>query len=292
MPYLVRHRFADLITGLEGLDCWLRALGLEARQDRAHFAVDVLREADRGFQRFRDTGEPARVGNINDYIFGICEALEIHDFYQAFRHEAREQIAPKLQRALNGPHRPALENEDNADGRNIGFELALGAELRLLGAETALEEPDLQLTCGENRYLMACKRPARRRGIESCLRSARKQLVANLENAGGNTYGLAVISVSRVLNPGTLYFGRELERLGDRVQALLDENLHHSREAVRRHPAICGVLFHAATPADQGDGLLLRMSYSVLYDGGRPSAAFQQLGDYLAPIYGIAQGGG
>jgi hypothetical protein len=166
--------------------------------------------------------------------------------------------------------------------------LALGAELRLLGATAALEEPDLQLVCGANRYLLACKRPAGRQSIESRLRGARRQLEANLQNADDRTYGVAVISVARVLNPGTLYFLAELERLGDRVQALLDENVRHCREVVRRHPAICGVLFHTATPADRGDGLLLRMSYSVLYDGGRPSAAFQQLGNCLGPIYGIA----
>jgi len=288
MPYLRRHRFADLLADLEGIDCWLQQLGLERKQDRAHYAINVLREAERGFQQFRDTGQPARVGHVDDYIFGICEALEVHDIYDAFSQEPRDRIGPRLDRALSGPHRPAQENENNADGRNIGFELALGAELRLLGATIALEEPDLQLVCGANRYLLACKRPARRQGIESCLRGARRQLEANLQGADDNTYGVAVISVGRILNPGTLYFAADNERLGDRVQALLHENARHCCEVVRRHPAICGVLFHAATPADRGDGLLLRMSYSVLYDGGRPSAPFQQLGNYLRPIYGIA----
>jgi hypothetical protein len=288
MPYLQRHRFADLIADLDGMDCWLRELGLEAKQDRAHFAIDILREADRGFQEFRATGQPCRIGNVNNYIFGICEGLEIHDIFQAFRQEPRERIAPALERTLSGPHRPAQENEGNADGRNVGFELALGAELRLLGATIELGEPDLQLVCEGNRYLLACKRPARREGIETCLRAARRQLEANLDGHDQPTFGVAVISVGRILNPGTLYFAAENERLGDRVQGLLEENMRHCVEVVRRHPAICGVLFHAATPADQGDGLLLRMSYSVLYDGGRPSAAFQQLGNYLRPIYGIA----
>ena len=288
MPYSRRHRFAELLANLDGIDCWLREIGLEAKKDRAHFAINVLREAERGFRQSRETGQPARVGNINDYIFGICEALEIHDIYQAFRQEPREQIAPRLERALSGPHRPADENENNADGRNIGFELALGAELRLLGATVALEEPDLQLVCGENRYLLACKRPARRQSIESCLRAARRQLDANLHNADDHTFGVAVISINRTLNPGTLYFAAQNERLGDRAQAILEENGHQCREVVRRHPLICGVLFHIATPGDQGGGLLLRMSYSVLYDGGRPSAAFQQLGNHLRPIYEIA----
>jgi len=286
VPYLQRYKFADLIAELAGLDCWLEDLGLKSKQDRVHFAIDVLHQAENAFQRMRATGEPARAGNVDNYIFGICEALEIRDIYLAFRDEPKDKLAPILERALSGPHRPADETERNTDGRNIAFELALGAELKLRGADVTLAEPDLRVSTAGGTYLLACKRPAREQSIRAAIRSASQQLDENLQNSDQDVFGVMTISVSRILNPGTLFFGGHLERFGDRVQALLADHNRDSERAIMRHPSICAILFHAATPNNQGDGLF-RMSYSVLSDCGRPSEAFRRFGLVLKPVYNI-----
>jgi hypothetical protein len=284
MPTLQRYKYAELLANLEGIDRWLHQLGLDSKQDRVHFAIDVLREAEHGFQEARAAGRAEKIGNIEEYMFGLCEALEIHDIYRAFRDEATDRLSSTLERALSGPHRPALENARNADGRNVGFELALAADLRLRGAAITLEEPDLKIMIDNHHYLLACKRPLRQAGIPACIRGATRQLREHLNNGGEQVHGVVAISVSRILNPGTHFFIRHLEVLGDRVQELLTENKIHCQRAAREVPAICAVLFHIATPGEI-DGLLVRMNFSVLFDAGVPSAAFERLARHVGPLY-------
>lgn len=284
MPTLQRYKYAELIADLEGIDCWLDQLGLDLKPDRVHFAIDVLRQAECSFQEARSTGHATKTGNIENYMFGICEALEIRDIYRAFKDERTERLASTLERALSGPHRPALENERNADGRNVGFELAIAADLRLRGAAITLEEPDLKLTIDYHHYLLACKRPLRQSGISACIRGATKQLRENLSDAGEQVHGVIAISVSRILNPGTHFFIRHLEVLGNRVHELLNENKAQCQRAARDVPAICAVLFHIATPGEL-DGILVRMTFSVLFDAGVPSVAFDRLAHQIEPMY-------
>lgn len=141
MPSLQRYRYEDILADLNRVDCWLAQLGLAAKQDRIHFVIEVLRQVEAEYQRVQ-RGEPAdEAADVRDRMFAICEALEFRDIYRAFRYEPPERIIRVLERALSGPHRPADENQRNADGRNIGFELALGADLRLRGVTVHLEEP-------------------------------------------------------------------------------------------------------------------------------------------------------
>ncbi|HEY2499764.1 MAG TPA: hypothetical protein VGK24_22105 [Candidatus Angelobacter sp.] len=286
MPRLQRYSYADVLSDLDGIDDWLQRLGLVAKQDRIHFAIEVLRRAE---ENFRQSGgrQPEVIGNNDDFIFGVCEALEIRDIYRAFNNEPKERIAPILDRALSGPHRPADENEQNADGRNIGFELAFGADLRLRGANVELEEPDLRLSIDGHTYLLACKRPRRAESIRACIRDAVRQLRTSVvDEANQQASGIIAISVGRILNPGTHYFTAHLEVLGDRVLELLEANKNHGRRAARDVPAICAVLFHIATPGEV-EGILTRMSYVVMYDAGVPSAAFDHLADHIAPMYEV-----
>src|SRR4029077_8568134 len=118
----------------------------------------------------------------------------------------------------------------------------------------------------------------------ACIRGATRQLRENLEHAGEQVHGVIAISVSRILNPGTHFFIRHLEVLGDRVQELLTENMAPCRRAARDVPAICAILFHVATPGDI-EGTLVRMNYSVLFDAGVPSPAFELLGRHIGPMY-------
>lgn len=284
MPTLQRYKYADLIADLEGIDCWLDRLGLNSKQDRAHFAIDILRQAERDFQEAQAAGRAAPIGDVDNYMFGICEALETRDIYRAFKDERTERLASTLERALSGPHQPALENERNADGRNVGFELAIAADLRLRGAAITLEEPDLKLTVDGHNYLLACKRPLRHAGIPACIRGATRQLRKALNHDGEQAHGVIAISVSRILNPGTHFFIRHLEVLGDRAHELLKENEDLCQKAARDVPSICAVLFHIATPGKL-EGVLVRMNFSVLYDVGVPSAAFERIACHIDPMY-------
>src|SRR5689334_11329993 len=152
-------KFADILSSLQNLDPWLEGLGIRVNQDRIHRAIQVVQDAHNGWKTLRETGKPSRIGNANEYYFGLVEALEFRDIYTAFKDDDPEILGPKLERALSGPFRPAEETKETSDGRNMMFELALAADLRLRGGNIAVGEPDICLKVSDRRFLIECKRP-------------------------------------------------------------------------------------------------------------------------------------
>ncbi len=149
-------RYADILQNLQGFDDWLQRLGVPVRQaDRAHRAIRVLEKAERAF--LNGTNQADGISK-SDYLFGLTEALELHDVYLAFRDYPPQQLCERLTRALSGPALPESETATSRDGRNVMFELALGAEWALCGAKVELLEPDLVLKVPDRGYLIACKR--------------------------------------------------------------------------------------------------------------------------------------
>ena len=145
-------RYADILRDLRGLDGWLRRIGVPVRRaDRAHHAIQVLERAEQAF--LSGTNRAADVSK-SDYLFGLTEALELHDVYLAFRDHEPRVLCERLTRALSGPRLPGAETAKNRDGRNVMFELALGAEWALCGGHVELLEPDLVLRTSERNYLV------------------------------------------------------------------------------------------------------------------------------------------
>ena len=79
--------FCKIFTGF---DDWLRRLGVPVRQsDRAHHVIRVLEETERAFQ----SGTNHAGMSKSDYLFGLTEALELHDVYLAFnRHRTNNFV--------------------------------------------------------------------------------------------------------------------------------------------------------------------------------------------------------
>lgn len=289
-------KFQEIIQRLQNLDGWLQMLGVTVqRQDRIHRAIEVVQTAAEGWERFCQTREPTKIGNINDYHFGITEALEFSNIYLAFENEDREILGLKLSRALQGPFRPIDENQGNSDGRNIMFELALGAELKLQGADVTLGEPDLTLRLGNISFLVECKRPAADHSIRANIRGAAGQLDVKLRaEADLNARGIIAISVSRALNPGMLVFATPTpegdERLGDKLEALMRANERQWARNDSLNPRITAILFHVATPSvigrpEDNTNRLVRMSYTTIMDTGRDKEAFAVLQRELQPLF-------
>jgi len=204
-------KFSEILGTLENLDAWLASLGIKPNTDRVHHTVAVVRQAHEGWQRLRETGQASKIGNIDDYYFGLVEALEFCDIFRAFQNEDPRSLGPKLDRGLSGPHRPADETAKNSDGRNIMFELALAADLRLQGADVSIGDPDIRLTISGQRFLVECKRPFREESIRANVRGAAAQLETHLK-ADPDAAGIIAISVSRVLNEGNKLFVAPSER--------------------------------------------------------------------------------
>ena len=112
---------------------------------------------------------------------------------------------------MSGPALPEGETAISRDGRNIMFELALGAEWAFCGADVELLEPDLLLKMPDWRYLVACKRPERDHGIRAAVRSAASQLRSALASTPDNTFVIVAVCISRILNRGNAYFSGSYE---------------------------------------------------------------------------------
>ena len=106
----------------------------------------------------------------------VVEALEFSDIFRAFEKDDPKVIGPKLERALSGPLRPVDETTKNADGRNIMFELALAAQLRLNGAQVSSGEPDIAVMLSGRRFLIECKMLFREDSVRANVRGAAEQL--------------------------------------------------------------------------------------------------------------------
>src|SRR5256885_12747277 len=243
-------KFSEILETLKNLDGWLASLGIKPNTDRIHHAVEIVEKASEGWKKFRECNETTRIGNVDDYYFGLVEALEFIDIFRAFEKYDPKVIGPKLDRALSGPLRPADETAKTADGRNIMFELAFAAQLKLGGAEVLVGEPDIVVSLSGRRFLIECKRPFREDSVRANVRGAAEQLKRHLE-ADSEAAGIIAISVTRILNPGTKLFvapsEAAKERLGDRIEQLMRE-AEKGWKKDEFHPRIATVLFHVRTP--------------------------------------------
>jgi hypothetical protein len=276
--------YSDILRDLEGLDEWLLSLGVPVRSaDRVHYAIRKLESAEQAFL----SGTPqARGVSKSDYLFGLTEALELRDVYRAFRDHPPQHLRDRLTRALSGPHLPEAETTRNRDGRNIMFELALGAEWALNGASVDLIEPDLGLKMAERYYLVACKRPESEHGIRAAVRDAASQLRSALACAPMNHFGVIAISLSRVLNPGNTYFSGNYEQLSELLNGLM--SLHRPNwRATDFHPQNIAISFYAQTPADWGEGLYRLSAMRTVEARGDYTDVHRNFESDLRELYGV-----
>lgn len=270
-------KYSDLLHHLEDFDQWLIRLGITPHpDDRIHQAFKVLRRADVASRQGRETGRYAYIRPEDWFL--IIEALEAYEVFSAFRNDPSPAIAASLKRALSGPIKAADENQKNRDGRNIWYELAVASGWKLRGAEVSVDEPDLRLIRDGITFLVACKRPSNERSVGPNLRNAIKQLQQNLDKKPLNAFGVAMISLSCVFNPGDKVFSGELVALGELVRHELDKHREYLRSV--NDPRLCFAIFELTTPSvGEEDVDLARASYSVgvaLNDASFASRAFHQ----------------
>jgi len=275
-------RYADILRNLSGFDDWLTAIGVPVRQsDRAHHSIRVLEKAERAFVN-GTTGAAAGISS-SEYLFGLTEALELRDVYLAFRNHPAQQVRDRLIRALSGPVLPEAETAKSRDGRNIMFELALGAEWALNGANVELLEPDLALKLPTRTYLVACKRPEYEHSVRAAVKDAARQLRSALSSAPSNYLGIVAISFARVLNRGDKFFSGGYEDLSVLLNELM-KTLRPTWRTTEFHPRNIAVMFHAHTPADWGSGLF-RLSAARIGPALQEEAVHQDVREDLELVY-------
>ncbi len=281
-------KLSDLLVELREADRWLISLGFATRNDRFRQSIAVVEGAVKGIEAARRTGQPAKVGNVKSYHFGLVEALELRNLYRAFSSVSPNTIHPLLNRALSGPLQPSDETRKSAAGRNAGFELALAAEWKLRGGDVRVGEPDISLKCSGRSFLVECKRPWHEHSIRPNVKDAAEQVAAKVNDADGQ-FGVVAISVTRVLDSGQMIFvAPKDEVIGSQQLEGANEKLFR-QERGRWSTAWFGastvaVLFHAALAAVFA-GKVFRATTTIaapLRDG---DAGFSAFGRELSRLY-------
>jgi hypothetical protein len=282
--------YGDMLAVLKKLDTWLTTLGLDAKHDRAHHAVDTVQ----CFSNAHAAGLSPPHLTEPGVLFGLQEAFEFYDIIRVFEQDDPVLLKAKISRILSGPFHPILENERNSDARNVAFELILAAEWRLLGLDVRLGEPDLIVTVDGVDYIVECKRPYQAESIRANVRGAARQLSQELDRPGREAaMGIIAISITRIINPGKMALWIENpitmnEELGRYVEQTVQDHKQHwlSHEM---HPRIAAVALHASVPAFgmlhsvnvTGRARHIRIHPSVK----RCSPAFHTFADRVGPLY-------
>lgn len=283
MNYSTQLNYSEILRDLQGFDEWLGSLRIPVRSmDRAHYAIQKLQRAHRAFV---DGTDHAAGVSKSDYLFALTEALELRDVFCAFRDYSQPaELRGRLIRALSGPPLPEAETRKNRDGRNVMFELALGAEWVLCGGKIELIEPDLALRMPSRSYLVACKRPDSEHGIRAAVKDAASQLQRVLPSTGTDHFGIVAVSLSRILNPGKAFFGGTYAQLSALVNGLM--GIHRSDwRTTDFHLRNIAVLFYAQTPADWGDGLYRMSAIRVVESFGEHNEHHGNLESDLNELY-------
>jgi hypothetical protein len=196
------------------------------------------------------------------------------------------------------------ERAQNADARNVQFELSLAAEWHLNGLNVRIGEPDFTLSAGATDFIVECKRPYSEGSIRSNIRSAKRQLASQLDNSK-NVFGAIAVSVGRILVPPTHGMitnsllpsvqrdpARHLRALlaergqtRDALALKLQHDLGDMIEALTKrvrwcnfdfHERVVGMFFHAA-PSYVTYRRSGRMAMSLIGPVGNPGPAFTYL---------------
>lgn len=247
----------SFVESFVGLDDWLFSKGVRPRgTDRIHQLLEVVR-----VHNPRVLGPAAQMTSEEQrrYMFALAELLEFHQIAVWLREENPVILGPKLDRALSGCADPAKETRENNVGRNTMFELSLAAEWRRAGLNVEIGEPDIQLTVGNQVFLVECKRPFSWPGIVSCLRHAKRQLRENgTSPIPGAPKGVIAISLNRVISEGQLLFFTESladrTRVGDLINSELESNRWRWFEDIHFDESMAAVAFHLNLPAGVDEG--------------------------------------
>lgn len=277
----------ELDSRLDALEAWVHDLRVPSpKSDRFHQVREVVKRASAALKEEQETGGPAYMKSVGNYVFGLTEALEFCTVYEAFHDFPSEVIRPKLLLALSGPKSVTNETPSNTRPRNTMFELFIAADWKLNGLDVELGDPDIILHTGGHTFNVECKRLYGHASLYDNLRSARNQL-RKKTNISSNTHGLIAVSISRLVNPGDKFFHcRSMDdksQLGDRMEAVLQQQRHEIAR-LGPDPASCGILFHASTPVDVGPGEHFALMGFYVFQASIDFGASVLLGR-LAPLY-------
>lgn len=259
---LPQRSYPEILCDLEALKQHLLTnLGSQWIPVRLSQAIDNIKELeqlrrDNRLEELISPNDATAEPRARELVWSIVEGQQLSTIFAGLRdYEPRRVIKRKMEQALKGPLDPNDETSNTNEGRNILFELLLGAQFRRAGLDAKIGgKADLQLDHARGRLYVECKRPFVEKSIRENILIARTQLRKRFDadERPDGVGGLVAISISKVLNKGSNMFVVENEdelehKLGAEVMQIHEQyGSDYGRQIDLR---LVGMFYHLFTPA-------------------------------------------
>jgi hypothetical protein len=266
----VQHfSYREILQRLSGVDHWLKERGL-CQHDR-------LRIHRQNIDRLAKAHEEGRLNHFvtalpedkrREILWSFVESIELLDVSDGLERTGFEIPIDLLERSLDGPADPFLEDPKSTAGRNAMFEIWFAGRVALAGLTPILGgEPDVFCEFAGRRMFIQCKRVFSENGIAKRIREAEKQLRRDLDaSANPKDCGLIAVSTTRVVNAGDRIFtvGSESDlrpALNREMDRIIEGNGRTLREV--HDPRVVGMFLQMATPAFVEETALFTVAQSI-----------------------------
>lgn len=206
------NSFVAMNTKFANVCVWLESLGVKICSTR----ISQYRKDIEELARHCEVGQAQALWDAKGFDYLVRSNMEIaqlNNIYDAFKHHVSPGLVKRLKKLRKGSPSLVDEKSDQAknEPRNTAFELEIAAGLSMSGYTVNLEDVcDIWIE-GRNRPIaLECKRPFSGGSVLSNVAKGFDQLRQRAA-ARPRTWGILVLSVSRIENDGTLYMSAKDE---------------------------------------------------------------------------------
>jgi len=192
----------------------------------------------------------------------MYEAHEIYKVFRGLREPIPEGLQHSMSKMVKGPDFYPSENVSSGtnQARNFGLELAVGADMRMLGYGVFYGDdshPEPLAVADGLQIAFQCKRMSsdKASALQDELKDAAGQLAENRTRLDSITHGVVVVDLTKLVNPsgGTVSVGRPGESYPVR------DELHRIADSAQAE--------FATSSGKQVDGMIFRATYPVRVEG-------------------------
>ncbi len=207
--YFGKNNFDIESKDIDEAACWLNSLGLNHNKNRVgRYTRDIKLLANAFINN--KLNELINETNFNRLCNSLFEATELSIIYKGLKNIKDDNFLEKLRMFIKGPIYRLDEKLSSGShtARDIGFELNIASHFAATKFNLDFTTNADLLIHDDQRYLfIECKRPSSLKNIDKCIHDAHKQLTRrfNRFNLPDKTYGIVVLSLSKLMNRGDMF---------------------------------------------------------------------------------------
>ncbi|HEC59000.1 hypothetical protein LCGC14_0751080 [marine sediment metagenome] len=187
------EEFTEKLTNARALINYLEEKGINARRSRIGRYTEF-------YDRY--LSQKCSEQEVRDHLLFVMREMDEWSWiYRGLTIKEPDGFLELLKIAIGGPEY-AKEETENTRPRNIQLELRVASYFLQAGYEVSFAGvEDLLVKIGRYRVFIECKRIGSAKQIRKRAKEAVRQLKRRYAGARGQSYGLAVLDVSRVIHP-------------------------------------------------------------------------------------------